>query len=319
MDRRPPTADRRPPTADLLASSRCVAEGEAGMPRSSDIECTAPPTLDFVATGGQSLIFGTPVWVVKIPRRSWQSVLGRVLVHPRTPVRALDVLGGLLEPFVLVEHACFRGVRWQNGRPVAGSERWWSARWAVAAPRLAADDFLDRRLATATAPEAADLIASLLATLDAIRARGWHVLDFILSNFVVGADGRVRLVDAGLLIPRAHLWGPSQQMTSRLFVRRLVRDYAKVLAGVAARDPHDSAGQARLAAVTAQFSARITAWRQGREMAAPGELGFAVPTLPLRLRAEIFHTLRPDRHKLLLTPRPSSGYTPPHHAIPSEN
>lgn len=289
------------------------------MLRSSDIEGSAPPSLDFVAKGGQSLIFGTPTWVVKIPRRSWHSVLGRVLVHPRTPVRALDVLGGLLEPFVLVEHVTFRGVRWQTGSPVAGSERRWTARWAVAGPRLATEDFLDRRLATATAAEAAALIASLLDTLDAIRARGWHVLDFILSNFVVGPDGRVRLVDAGLLIPRAHLWGPSQQIASRLFARRLVTDYTEVLAGVAARNPQDAAGRARLAAVTAQFGARIRAWGPGREKTPPGEAGFRVPALPPRLRAEIFDTLRPDRRKLLLTHRLSSGYTPPHHAIPSEN
>lgn len=287
--------------------------------RSRHADPASLPWLDFVATGGQSRLFGTPAWVVKIPRASWQTALARILVHPTTPLRALEVLGELVEPFVLLERVVFLGPCVVEGQPVPSSRRVWRARWAVAGPRHAAEDFLDRRIASATPGEAADLIASLLDTLDAIRARGWHVLDFIMSNFVVDGADRVRLVDAGLLIPASHLRGPSQQVCSRFFVRRLGPDYGAVLAGVAARHPRDETGCARLRAVIASLGPRLAAWRAGRVEARTGPAAPAPASLVPSLEAEIFRALGQVRRKLPLTPRPPSGYTPTHHAITSEN
>lgn len=277
------------------------------------------PWLDFVAMGGQSRVFGTPAWVVKIPRASWQSALGRILVHPTTPWRALETLGEWVEPFVVMERVAFRGPRVTEGRPVPSSHRVWRARWAVASPRLAAEDFLDRRIAAATPREAADLIASLLDTLDAIRARGWHVLDFIMSNFVVRGAHHVRLVDTGLLIPASHLRGPSQQVCSRLFLRRMVPDYRAVLTAVAARHPEDEIGRARLQAVIETLGPRLADWRAGRVVATASPSPSASASLAPLLEAEIFRAWGPVRRKLPLTPRPPSGYTPTHHAITSEN
>jgi hypothetical protein len=279
----------------------------------------AAPWLDFVATGGQGTVFGTPTWVVKIPRASWQTALGRVLVHPATPVRAMEVLGGLVEPCVLLERIVFRAPCVVDGRVVSGNDRVWRARWAVAGARLASGDFLDRRIAAATPGEAADLIGALLDTLDAIRARGWHVLDFIMSNFVVGPDRRVRLVDTGLLIPVSHLRGPSQQICSRLFVRRLAPDYAEVLAGVAARQPEEVVGRARLAAVIDVLRPRLGAWRAGRVRVPAAVAQPADAAMDPALRAEVLEALAPARHKLPLTRRRLPGYTPRHHAITSEN
>ncbi len=289
------------------------------MPALRDGDVGVAPWLDFVATGGQSLVFGTTGWVVKIPRRSWQTALGRVLVHPRTPVQALEVLGGLLEPFALLGRAVFRGPAVASGRAVAGTSRVWSARWAVAGRRQRADDFLDRRIAAAGPAEAAALIDALFDTLDAIRCRGWHVLDFIMSNFVAGADGRVRLVDAGLLVPVSHLRWPSQHISSRIFARQLVIDYRAVLADVAARHPDDAAGRARLMEVAGRLDSRVEAWRAG-PVRGPALAGCpAVSRLDAGLSAQILAALEAPWRKLPLTPRASSGYTAPHHAIPSEN
>ena len=289
------------------------------MTRDFHADAEAAPWLDFVATGGQSRVFGTADWVVKIPRRSWQTALGRVLVHPATPARALAVLGGLVEPFVQLERVVFRAPRVEAGRTVPGSGRVWRARWATAGPRHRAGDFLDRRIAEATPGEAAELMGALLDTLDATRARGWHVLDFIMSNFVVGADRRVRLVDAGLLIPAAHLRGPSQQICSRLFVRRMVPDYAEVLAGVSARHSEDTRGAVRLAAVIDVLGPRLAAWRAGRVRVPAAAARPSAANLEPALRAEIFAALAPGRHTLPLTARRLPGYTARHHAITSEN
>lgn len=277
------------------------------------------PWLDFVAMGGQSHLFGTASWVVKIPRWSWPTALGRVLVHPATPVRALEVLGGLLEPLVVFEQTAFRGPRVADGRPVPSTDRAWRARWAMAGARHAAEDFLDRRIALATPGEAAALISALLDTLEAIRARGWHVLDFIMSNFVVGADSRVRLVDAGLLIPASHLRGPSQQISSRFFVRCLGPDYRGVLAAVAARHGEDEAGRERLQRVVDCLGPRLDAWRAGRVTVASDWARPSKAALAPALREQIFAVLEPVRHKMPLTTRRPSGYTASHHAIPSEN
>jgi|GEM_PF-2325292 len=277
------------------------------------------PWLNFVATGGQSHLFGTDAWVVKIPRWSWQTPLGRVLVHPRTPAAALEVLGGLMEPFALLKRAAFRGPRVVRGRPMAGPGRLWRTRWAMAGPRHPAGDFLDRRIYRARPAEAARLMLALLDTLEAIRARGWHVLDFIMSNFVVGPDGCVRLVDAGLLIPSGHLRGPSQQICSRVFVRRMVPDYLEVLEAVAARHPGDARGLAALRVVMGGCGPRFAAWRAGRA-AVPAVAARPTPVVfPPGVGDEIFAGLGPLHHKLPLTPRLPSGYTAPHHAIPSEN
>ena len=274
------------------------------------------PWLDYLAAGGQSHVFGAARWVVKLPRRSWQSMLGRVLVHPATPARALADLGGLLEPFVLMERVRFRGPAVDRGRAVPDSRRVWSARWAVAGPRLESDAFLDRRMAVATPGEAADLMAGLLSTLEAIRLRGWHVLDFIMSNFVVGGDGAVRLVDAGLLVPATHLRGPSQQIASRLFVGRLARDYREVLAGTVERHPGDAAGAERLRRICDQLPRRLSAWRAGR---VAGSSAPSPALLPPDVRAEIFESLVCRDRTLPLTGRHVPVYTPPHHAITSEN
>jgi len=279
----------------------------------------AIPWLDYVAMGGQSHVFGRSEWVVKVPRWSWQSALGRVLVHPMTPVSAMGVLGGLMEPFVVVERIRFSGPQVRRGRPMAGTHQPWSARWAVAMRRLPPEGFLHRRVARATAEEAADLIDSLLATLAAIRARGWHVLDCIMSNFFVDADGQVRLVDAGLLIPISHLRGPSQQVCSRVFVRRMIPDFAAVLREVADVRPSAAAGQARLDAVVASLRPRLTDWRAGRVEVPAARAHPRSVALPPKLREEIITCLSPVYRNLPLTPHPPSGYTPPHHAIPSEN
>jgi len=275
--------------------------------------------LDFVAAGGQSVIFGEAEWVVKIPRWSWQTALGRILVHPATPVRALEVLGGLLEPFVLLERTAFLGPVVRAGRVVPGSHRVWSARWAVAGRRHPAADFLDRRMAAATPGEAAELMEGLFRTLEAIRARGWHVLDCIMSNFVVRADGSVRLVDAGLLVPVTHLRWPSQQLSSRMFVRWMAPDYRQVLAGVACRHPGDADGRARLAAVSSELDGRFGAWRAGRVSVPAADHRPSVAGLPDALHAEIRAALGSARRNFALTRRLTPGYTPTHHAITSEN
>jgi hypothetical protein len=275
--------------------------------------------LDFVAAGGQGVVFGRAEWVVKIPRWSWQTALGRVLVHPVTPVRALGVLGGLLEPFVLLERVAFRGPVVQGGRAIPGSRRDWGARWAVAGRRHAAADFLDRRMAVATAGEAADLMDGLLHTLEAIRARGWHVLDCIMSNFVVGADGGVRLVDAGLLLPVSHLRWPSQQWSSRMFVRWMAPDYRRVLAGVANRHLGEVDGRARLAAVSDGLADRLRAWRAGRGAVDEAAARPTAAVLSSDVRERIGAALICDRRNFTLTRRLTPGYTPTHHAITSEN
>jgi len=274
------------------------------------------PWLEYVAAGGQSHVFGTSRWVVKVPRWSWQSALGRVLVHPSTPVRALATLGGWLEPFELLGRVRFLGPSVDAGGVVAGTRRVWSARWAVVGPRHPSGEFLDRKMAAARPGEAVDLVQGLLDTLEAIRARGWHVLDFIMSNFVVGDNGRVRLVDAGLLVPVSHLRGPSQQMASRVFVSRLARDYREVLAGVMARHPGDAAGVVRLQRVADGLPGRLAAWRDGRVAAVPE----AVPVeMPPEMRHEIISRLGGGARRLPLTGRHCSVYTASHHAITSEN
>jgi hypothetical protein len=275
--------------------------------------------LDFVAAGGQGVVFGGAEWVVKIPRWSWQTALGRVLVHPVTPVRALEVLGGLLEPFVLLERVAFRGPVVRAGRAIPGSRRDWSARWAVAGRRLAAADFLDRRMVVATPGEAADLMDGLLHTLEAIRVRGWHVLDCIMSNFVVGADGRVCLVDADLLVPVSHLRWPSQQWSSRMFVRWMAPDYREVLAGVANRHPGDADGLPRLAAVSDGLDDRLQAWRAGRGTVDAAAARPSTAVLPAVMHEEIGAALIRGRRTFALTRRLTPGYTPTHHAITSEN
>jgi len=289
------------------------------MPASRSAVPESLPWLDFVATGGQSHVFGTEAWVVKIPRWSWQAPLGRVLVHPATPVAALEVLGGLVEPFALLRHAAFRGPRVKDGIALAGPGRAWSARWAVVGPRQRPGDFLDCRIASATPAGAADLMLSLLDTLDAIRARGWHVLDFIMSNFVVGPDGRVRLVDAGLLIPAAHLRGPSQQICSRLFVRRMVPDYLGVLEAVAARHPGDGDGVTALRTVMQQLGPRIAGWRSGRAVVPAAAARPRPAVFPPGIGEAVFGASGPFGHNLPLTARRPSGYTDDHHGIPSEN
>lgn len=278
------------------------------------------PCLDFVARGGQSRVFGTKDWVVKVPRLSWQAALGRVLVHPREPVAAMESLGGLLEPFLLVENISFRASGSLKeagaGRKPAAPARWHHARWAVAGPRQNEEDFLHRRIAHTTPGEAARLIGQMLATMDAIKARGWHLLDFIMSNFAVAGQGRVRLVDAGLLIPNGHLRWPSHQVCSRSFMRRMIPDYLEVLEKVCARHPSDREGAAALREVMADFPRRIKAWRRGdvcvaEELSRPSRAIF-----PAALREEIIATLR---GKLPLTPRTARAYTGGHHAFAPEN
>ncbi len=219
----------------------------------------APPLrLEFIAASRQSRIFGTERWILKVPRPSVLGWLSRVVVHPRLQARPPQVLGGLIEPYRLLHRGSFPC-------PLTGRRR--SFRWALVRARHAPEAFLDRRIAHATPAEAARLVGRMLDVLATVRARGFHLVDFIMANFVE-VDGRLRIADPGLLVPARLLREPTLAVTSRLFAHSLARDYADVLRGVLARQP-DGPGADALQNLIATLPARLHAWRAGRLAAAP--------------------------------------------------
>ena len=55
--------------------------------------------------------------------------------------------------------------------------------------------------------------------------------DFVMSNFAV-VDGKLMVVDTGLVAPLSAYWGPTMRICAWGFARRLSKDYQRLLGEV---------------------------------------------------------------------------------------
>ncbi len=215
------------------------------------------PLLEYLGSGTQNHVFGAENWVVAVPHRTVLSMLAR-LVKPREGLcETLAHLGGLVTPFLLLDRCRFLGVL-----PGSNAPRVFELRCAVVRHRVHSGNFLDARLANAEPARALDYLESMVALLERLHARGFHMLDFITRNFVFVGE-TLRISDPGLVIPVQELsWHPSR-FTALGFGVGLTRDYLRLLAELEQK-ANDGETRARIRAFGDRFPSRIRALRQRR-------------------------------------------------------
>ncbi len=190
---------------------------------------TRPPTeslpaLDYLGSGSLNHIFGHDDWVLKVRRWNLLGIASRAFLSPRWLARAERTLGGCLLPSAKTGR-----IRFVAPRVGSGGTTCYRVRAARIVPRLPPDDFLDHRLAGADAGETVRLLGAMLDVLELAAARGFHLADFIMSNFAF-YNGALVIADPDLLVPRHFLrWSPTCIVTAWQFRIHLGRDYDRLL------------------------------------------------------------------------------------------
>ena len=197
-------------------------------------------SLEPVGAGTQGQVFGTERWVVKVRRFSLLSVLARWISSWRWVGEAGEALGGLAAPFLRLENVTFRAPKVPRrpgdgnrqamvrylGRPTPIVD--YREKVAIARRRYESDDFLDHRLSLAEPAQALALVEEMVVLVERVRARGFYMHDFVMSNFVV-VDGRLMIADIGLITPVRAMWEPAMRICAWGFARGLSKDYQRLL------------------------------------------------------------------------------------------
>ena len=189
--------------------------------------------LEPVGRGTQGQVFGTEHWVVKVPRFSLLSVLAKWVSSWRWNAEVSESLGGLAAPFLCLENVVFRAPKipsnpWQGSR-AARVRRWgkpvriveFRKKVAIARERYEAGDFLDHRLSLAEPAQALALVEEMVVLVERVRARGFYMHDFIMSNFAL-VDGKLMIVDPGFIAPMAAFRDPAVRCCAYGFTRGAV-------------------------------------------------------------------------------------------------
>ncbi|MFT5110193.1 MAG: hypothetical protein ACI8XO_004094 [Verrucomicrobiales bacterium] len=193
---------------------------ESGKPFRGDDKALEP-----VGRGTQGDVFGSERWVVKVPRFTLLSVLAKWVSSWRWNAEVRDSLGGLAAPFLLLENVRFLAPK-MTGR--SAKLRRYRKKMAVARERFDTDAFLDHRLSLAEPAEALALVEEMVVLVERVRARGFYMHDFIMGNFAL-VDGRLMIVDTGLISPLRTFWDPAMRICAWGFSRGLSKDYQRLL------------------------------------------------------------------------------------------
>ena len=181
--------------------------------------------LEPIGRGVQADVFGTGRWVVKVRRFSMLGTLAKLISSKHWKQEVHDGLGGLVAPFLLLDEVAFRApkMRGRGGRVIEYRDR-----GAVVRERYPTDQFLDHRLSLAEPADALALVEEMVVLVERVRARGFCMIDFCMSNFAV-IDGRLMIVDADLIAPIRSLWEPGLRTCAAGFARGLSKDYQRLL------------------------------------------------------------------------------------------
>ncbi len=209
--------------------------------------------LEPVGRGTQGDVFGTDRWVVKVPRFSLFSVLAKWVSSWRWNHEVRDSLGGLAAPFLALENVAFRAPKMtgRSERPKNYREK-----MAIVRERYPDGDFLDHRLSLAEPAEALALVEEMVVLVERVRARGFYMHDFIMSNFAV-VDGKLMVVDTGLVSPLRAFWEPAMKICAWAFSRWLSKDYQRLLGEVRDEVEEDEALREEISTFSAALPDRL--------------------------------------------------------------
>ena len=117
-----------------------------------------------------------------MPRFSLLSVLAKWVSSWRWNDEVRDSLGGLAVPFLTLEDVTFRAPK-MTGRSDRVIEQ--RTKRAILRERYPTGDFLDHRLSLSEPAEALALVEEMVVLVERVRARGFYMHDFVVSNFAV--------------------------------------------------------------------------------------------------------------------------------------
>ena len=180
--------------------------------------------LEAISWGTQCCVYGTDQWVVKVPRFSLLGLLAKWVSRRGWAPEVRGSLGGLAVPFLRLEDVSFEAPKLTGRGRIVTVRR----RSAVARARHDTDTFLDHRLSLAEPAEAFDLVVEMVELVEAVRARGFYMHDFMMKNFVQ-VDARLMIADTDLIVPVRSLWEPLRRLCAWGYWRGLSKDYQRLL------------------------------------------------------------------------------------------